>query len=456
MTRHLLLAATLSMTACTAVEPSDSSVCTGKCDDATATAPALRCWIEADPQETSDFTARDTLICQAQANAAYTVSTVDAYTADNNVAGVLFDASNAGAAVTVIRFYRQAAYPLRVTVDLRSTLSRVNSTLPPSLATEFTIANAAAATAAAPVSLALPFRVGEVTLDSHLASGAVVFDYELDLAPFTTRTGDTTLHFQQSLDMREGDRRTVQLPKAAGPIGLNVAGVARELLGFGHFAISSTGVSAVAAATGATVATCATAAGSTDAMRSVSCRLATNPHVEFQNAQVKVGDAAGVALTADQEVVVGEFPAAEFPSQLVVTATPAAKGTGVLDPALTNRTLELAIALPAGVGATAAARLDIDFWAASVSCAAEFCFFDRATLVLPVAGRWTWGFAVTANAIVDLTQDERADYVFASAAGQASFAGTTTVLVNGRPITGAATLTAGSFTMDNTGLHPAP
>ncbi len=456
MTRHLLLAATLSLTACTAVEASDPSVCTGKCDDETASAPALRCWIEADPQETSDFTARDTLICQAQADSTYAVSAVNAFTADNNVEGLFFDASNTGTAVTVMRFYRQAAYPLRVKVDLHNTLSSVNSMLPPSLATEFSIANTAAATAALPVALALPFRVGDVTLDSHLESANVVFDYEVNLAPFATSDGKTTLHVQRTVDMRNGDRRTVQLPKVPGPIAVKVASTARQLPGFGHFVVSSEGIAAVAAPAGATLATCATAAGSTDAMRSVSCRLATAPLVDFTNANVKVGDAAPTVLMPDQDVVVGEFPATAFPLQLVVAATPAAKNTGVLDPALTNRTLELAIALPAGVGATAAARLDIDFWAASVSCAAEFCFFDRAELFLPVAGRWTWGFAVTANAIVDLSQGDRRDYVFASAVGQTSFAGTAVVIDGGRDIESQATLAAGNYTMDRTGLHAAP
>jgi hypothetical protein len=142
--------------------------------------------------------------------------------------------------------------------------------------------------------------------------------------------------------------------------------------------------------------------------------------------------------------------------QLVVAAVPTAKGGAVFDPALAGKTIEVPVTLASGAGATAAARLDIDFWAASVSCATEYCLFDRAEAMLPLASKFQWGFNVTTNNIIDLPQGDRRDYVFASAVGQTSFAGTAVVIDGGRDIESQATLAAGNYTMDRTGLHAAP
>ena len=454
--RAALVAAFVSGSACAVVDAdSGPSPCDGKCDDPTSAAPLVSCWIEPG-QGTEVFFITDTLVCSRGVDPVYDLVVVNAVSASRGGGGEQLEAGADGP-TTIMRLARQDGYPVRLEVELLAGNLGANNILPTRLVSEISLSGPDAATAAQPRTWRVPFQVGTVVLDSHLDQGELSVAYPLDLAPFVDAAGATSVTIRKGAQLIAGRQIRLDLPSRGGPLAATVGDRATPLPGFGHFALTSDGVTPVAEPTGPLVVSCAAdTAGEPDAARPVRCTLAAPAELTLDAASAVVAGAAGAVTTplaADVAVEVGALAPGAGPLTVTMRATLRPSGATRLDPGLAGRTIELTVAVPAD-GSAASGRLGLELWSTTITCQEELCMIDRPAFLLPLPTPSYWATRVEAGMVVELDRGAQATFVFASPAGQRAFAGNAGLLVGSDFVDKAVDVGPGTFVLDQRGLTP--
>ena len=441
--------------------PNATTTCTGEKCDAFASSALIKCWI-LPRADTDPFFQVDSLICQRNANALYNQGAVNVVTADSLTGGKFLADMPVGEAVEMMRFSHQRSYPLAVRIDLVSDAGNLPPWFPLSLRTETQLTSSAAAPVTAPYQLNLPFTRGELVVDAAM-NGSLVFDYEVPLAPFTDARGNTTLRVARTSTLQRGLRTRLEL---AAPVGggvlqgqLDAAPVAFPR--FGHFLVNGTAVSPVAAPQGTAIANCQASETETDKI-AIKCALAAGDVVRIANATAKVPGGAAVTLPPiagaanGAAVLVAEVDPAELPFDIEIAGTFAAVDGTQFDPALLGKPVKATAQLKLADGEDAAARLPVDLWSLTITCAEELCFLDRSATLLPFTAEHSWAISLNDESVGDMGQNDTVTLIFASAAGTTSFAGKTSVLVGGDIKEQVATLQPGVYQLDRNGLVARP
>ncbi len=391
-------------------------------------------------------------MCERGTSNIYGNGTISAFTADRSSGGMFLRDMAPNQPVQVMRVWRNNGYPVQFDVELVSTANDL--AVPSSLKARTSFATYQAAALSTPYSLAVPITVGNLTVDADV-DARLAFDYEVPLAPFTDGQGNATFHVVKSQTLARMQRFNTTLPSSSAGLQATLGGNALTFPGFGHYRVDGVAVTAVVAPTGVTIANCQGVA--TDGGKvAIRCALAESPLVRFENAKAALPGGTQIALTGTDAIDIGEVEPTDLPITVTLTGTFAAAGTTVLDPTLASKTFATTADVRIASAAEATAKLGIELWPLTITCAEALCLLDRDAGMLPLASTYNWAVPVSAGNIGAVDQNNTVTFVFATAAGTNSFTGKTGVLVGSDFQELVATLATGTYRLDRHGLTAMP
>lgn len=132
-------------------------------------------------------------------------------------------------------------------------------------------------------------------------------------------------------------------------------------------------------------------------------------------------------------------------------ATVAAAGDKILDEKVVGPTLAAEMTIE-GTDPVIS-RSGFSAWAATVTCAEQYCVFERESINIPFIGEPNfWGLTLSEAPVIGLEEGQTRTFVFATAPDVQEVSGRTTIAADPEFIEGTARLSKGNYRMDRGGL----